>query len=957
MNPVSRRAPWIAGVALAAIFAAAAGGVSAAPNTAPAAAVKVPPIAFKQRTLPNGLQLYTSVDRTTPNVTVQVWYGVGSKDDPAGRSGFAHLFEHMMFKATRDLPAESFDRLTEDVGGTNNAFTADDTTAYHEVIPANHLQRLIWAEAERMGSLVVDEANFKSERSVVEEELRQRVLADPYGRFFRLSIPQHSFTVHPYKRPGIGSIEDLEASTLDDVRAFHATYYRPDDAALIVVGNFDPAQLDAWVDQYFGAIKTPATPVPKVTAVEPPRTGGPKTFTDYGPNVPLPALAITWLAPAARDRDAAALNVLDAILTGGKSSRLYNALVYKQQLAAEVFSNADLRAQPGLFEVGMVMAGGKSLEAGEAALRAQVAAVRDKPVTAEELATAKTQLTAAAVRRRETVEGRAFELGNALREEGDAARANTDIADLNAVTAADVQRVAAKYLADDTRVVIRYLPESARPAGSAATAEAAAPPAAKPVESKPYTGEVATLAPEGQRQAPPPIGAPIAATLPSPAEKTLPNGLRVIVAHSSDLPLITANLIVKSGGNVDPPGLAGAADVTASLVTEGTATRTAPQIAQQVEALGAALNAGSGWESSSVTLSSLSDKIAPAMAIMADVAEHPAFAPDELERVRKQDLDGLAVTYHQPGGLAGAMTAPVVFAGTAFGHAADGTPGSLAKLSRDDVVALHRTYWRPDNAILVLTGDLTPDQGFTLAQQAFGDWARPASAAPAPVIAHPAAPPRAVAVDVSGAGQAAVVMVKTAITRADPLYYQGLVANAVLGGGYSARLNEEIRIKRGLSYGAGSRLSARATLGSFSAQAQTKNQSAGEVVNLLRSTTAGLATNAPAADELAARQSSLVGEYGRELATSGGLAGILGNLAVYGIDLNEIKAYTDRVNAVTAAQVSAFARDQFDPAKASFIVVGDAKVFLDPLKAALPSVEVIPVDNLDLDSPTLKKAP
>ncbi|HEX7760199.1 MAG TPA: pitrilysin family protein, partial [Caulobacteraceae bacterium] len=441
--------------------------LSAQAFAAPAApATKVPPIAYKERTLANGLQLYTSVDRTTPNVTVQVWYGVGSKDDPVGRSGFAHLFEHMMFKATRDLPAESFDRITEDVGGSNNAFTADDTTAYHEVVPANHLQRLIWAEAERMGSLVVDEANFKSERNVVEEELRQRVLADPYGRFFRLYIPEYSFAVHPYKRPGIGSIEDLEASTLDDVRTFHATYYRPDDAALIVVGNFDEAQLNAWVDQYFGALKTPAAAIPHVTAVEPPRTGGPKTFTSYGPNVPLPALAITWLAPAAKDKDSAALSVLDSILTGGKSSRLYNSLVYKQQLAAEVFSSADLRAQPGLFYVGAVMAGGKSLEAGEAALRAPVADLRVHPASAAELATAKTQLIAAAVRRRETVEGRGFELGSALREEGDATRANTDIDELNAVTTADVQRVAARYLTENTRVVIRYLPESARPASA-----------------------------------------------------------------------------------------------------------------------------------------------------------------------------------------------------------------------------------------------------------------------------------------------------------------------------------------------------------------------------------------------------------------------------------------------------------------------------------------------------------
>src|SRR5260221_6171310 len=229
-------------------------------SAAQAPAAEVPPIVYKERTLANGLKVFSSLDRTTPNVTVQVWYGVGSKDDPQGRSGFAHLFENMMFKATRDLPPESFDRLTEDVGGQNNAFTEDDTTAYYEVIPANHLQRLIWAESERMGSLVVDEANFKSERSVVEEELRQRVLADPYGRFLRLLIPSNSYAVHPYKRPGIGSIADLDAASLDDVRAFHATYYRPDDAALIVIGNFDEAELNRWVDQYFGAIKTPGTP-------------------------------------------------------------------------------------------------------------------------------------------------------------------------------------------------------------------------------------------------------------------------------------------------------------------------------------------------------------------------------------------------------------------------------------------------------------------------------------------------------------------------------------------------------------------------------------------------------------------------------------------------------------------------------------------------------------------------
>src|SRR6185295_3719566 len=332
----------------------------AKPASPPAAKASVPPIKFSTRTLANGLKVYASVDRTTPNVTVQVWYGVGSKDDPAGRSGFAHLFEHLMFKASRDIPAEGFDRLTEDVGGFNNASTNDDFTDYYEVVPANHLERLIWAEASRLGTLVVDEASFKSERDVVKEELRQRVLASPYGRLFALDLPQASYTTHPYKRPGIGSIEELDAATVDDVRAFHETYYRPDNAALIVVGNFEPAQLDAWIDKYFAPLKNPAQPLPRVTIKEPPRTKG-GVYDGYGPNVPLPAVVLSWQGAAASDPDAPALKVLDAILSGGKSSRLYNSLVYAKQISAQAFSQADLPHDPGLMMVGSIMASGHTV--------------------------------------------------------------------------------------------------------------------------------------------------------------------------------------------------------------------------------------------------------------------------------------------------------------------------------------------------------------------------------------------------------------------------------------------------------------------------------------------------------------------------------------------------------------------------------------------------------------------
>jgi zinc protease len=933
---------------LAFLLATSALATSAfAQTTAP---TQVPPIVYKQRTLANGLQVYTSLDRTTPNVTVQVWYGVGSKDDPQGRSGFAHLFEHMMFKATKDLPAESFDRLTEDVGGSNNASTFDDFTNYYEVVPANHLERLIWAEAERMGSLVIDDANFKSERDVVKEELRQRVLADPYGRLFSLYVPQATYKVHPYHRPGIGSIEELDAATIDDVRAFHEAYYRPDDAALIVVGNFNEAQLNAWIDKYLGVLKHPAAPMKRVTAVEPARTG-PGVFDGYGPNVPLPALAITWLGVKASDPDAPALKVLDQILSGGKSSRLYDHLVYDQRIATQIFSNADLPQQAGNFMVGAVMSSGHNLTEGEAALLAQVNSLRAAPPSAAELAEAKNELIAGKLRERETIDGRGFALGYALRTNGDAAKANTELADLQAVSAADVQRVARKYLDPQRRMTIRYRAESDKPKGAATPAKPVAPTIATR-----YTGPVFTLAAADKRQAPPPIAAPVQPVLPKPAERVLANGLRVIVARSSDLPLVTADLTVMTGGFADPPSLSGAAAMTAEMLTEGTTTRSAQDIARQVEELGATLESAASSEASSVTLNVMPDKLAAGMAIMADVAKHPAFKPEELDRQRQLALDNIQVAYQRPGSLAGLATAPVVFAGTPLGHVSRGAAASLGRMTPADLAAIHRAGYRPDNAVLVLTGDITAEQGFALAQQAFGDWVRPTTPVPAIPTITPHAQTRTLVIDLPGAGQASVNVAKVGIARSDPDYYTGIVANTVLGGGYSARLNEEIRIKRGLSYGASSSLAASRTTGLFRASAQTKNESAPQVVDLIVGEMKTLAATAPTAAELTARKSVLVGEFGRDLATTDGLADILGNLAVYGVPLDEITRYTANVEAVTPTQVQTFAGRVLDPAASDIIIAGDAKVFLPALKAKNPNVEVIPVDQLDLDSPTLRKA-
>ncbi|HMC14061.1 MAG TPA: pitrilysin family protein [Albitalea sp.] len=423
-----------------------------------AAPLALPPLDYTERVLPNGLQVITAEAHGSPTVSVQVWYHVGSKDDPAGRSGFAHLFEHLMFKGTRYMKAEQLDRLTEDVGGNNNAFTADDMTAYQEVVPSNHLETLLWAEAERMSNLKVDDAAFKSERSVVEEEYRQRILASPYGRFFN-AVGAQAYQVHPYKRPGIGSIEDLEAATLDDVRAFHSTYYRPENATLVVAGDFDPKQLQAWVDKYFGPVPKLNTPIPRVHADEP-RWSADRRIAVTGPQVPLPAVALVWQVPAVTSADAPALRVAAALLSAGESARLNQALVYRQQIASQAGAEADLRAGPSQLTAYAVAAGGKPLEAVEKALLAEVQRLGERPVSAAELAKVKLQMLTGSLSERQTPLGQASALAEAAVLHGDTAKVNRLLDELQHVSAADVQRVMRRYVVGAHRVAFTYTQEA-----------------------------------------------------------------------------------------------------------------------------------------------------------------------------------------------------------------------------------------------------------------------------------------------------------------------------------------------------------------------------------------------------------------------------------------------------------------------------------------------------------------
>lgn len=928
--------------------------LTAAPMVATAqTAIAPPPLEFTHRELANGLDVYAMPDPTAGTVTVQLWYDVGGKDDPEGRSGFAHLFEHILSRKTVNLPYGQISTLVENAGGSRNASTGQDFTNYYETVPPQYLETMLWTHAERMARPVVDQAVFDAERAIVQEELRQRVYAPPYGRLGVFVIGDNAYDEHIYRRSVIGSLEQLDSARIEDARAFHEAYYRPATATMIVSGNFDPAQLDRWVDQYFGGIRNPDRPVPVLERPVPTPRTSPRQVTPYAPNVPLPAIAAIYPGPDASSDDNAALDVLGAVMSRGQSSRLYQSLIYRQQVAAAANLNPSIDEEGGTINAQVTVAAGKTVEEAEAALNAEIARIRDEPITAAELVEAQTELLAADLRQRETSSGRAFMLGQALVAEHDPRAPDARVAAIRAVTPADVQRVARRYLDENARVSIRYLDESQRPEGVAEDSWKNPAPMPTFLTVPPAVLPPNELRPEGQREAPPAPSEPREKAPPVIAERTLANGLRVIVARSTDLPIMNAQLVIGGGAASNPADRPGLSNFTASLASQGAGGRSALEIAQALEAAGAVGGGGADADATSIGYSAPIASADAVGRILSDVVERPTFDPAELERSRTRTVNALTVGLRQPGPLAALVLNRLAYGAAPYGAPGSGVPASIRAISRDEVEAQHDRWWRPDNAALIITGGMDAEEGFAFAERTLGDWAKPAEALPTiGARAGEALPSRLVVVDLPGAGQAAVAAGVRAPSRADPDFYPLAVANAVLGGGQNGHLFQEVRAKRGLSYGASSALPGRADATLLTATTQTKNESALEVVDLVLAQMDRVRTESIAEQGLTDRETYLTGGFSRNIETTAGLGGFLADAVTVGLPLDESERYGDRIRATTPQSMQAAAA-RLASDQAYVVVVGDSRVFIDAMRATHPDLVLIPAADLDLTSPTL----
>ncbi|KQZ76472.1 hypothetical protein ASE06_07345 [Sphingopyxis sp. Root214] len=904
------------------------------------ALLEVPRIDFTKRVLANGATVYAIRDTSTATVSVNIWYDVGQRDDPPGRGGFAHLFEHLMFKTTRNLPGGVLETVNA-MGGNTNASTLFDYTDYYITVPANELEAMLWLEGERLRNLVVDEKSFHSERDVVKEELRQRVLAQPYGRILYTLIPAFTFDGHPYQRPIGGSIADLGRAELADVRAFHEAYYRPDNAVFVVSGNFDPAKLDAWADRYLGSIAKPGLALPRDFAKGNPVAA--RTIDAYAPNVPLPALAVAWRAPFASDPDAAGIDLVEAILTRGASSRLRRTLIDDTRIASAVTSY-NLPARDGhAFALVVTLAKDRNIAEAEAALAGELERLRDRPLSTAELGAAKNGLFGDALARRETARGRAYELGGGAALTGNPVLADERLAEIRRMTPADVQRIARMWLSETKRMTLRFRDESQRPAGYVGDIPADVSPMGPTVP--PASLPPVLIAGEAGCEKRPGSAKAVAPTPPALSERHLANGLRVIVAKSSDVPLATLKLVIDGGDAADPAGQAGRGDIAAALALKGAGTRSAERLASEMAALGGAITASSDPDATTFTVSAPAANAEAAARILADVAMRPTLSSEALEGIRSQHLSGIAVAARQP-----MQTALRILPSAMFGRSPYGavpTTASVGTITRDSVVAAQRGDWGPRSATLVIAGALTPDAAFALAERAFGDWTggktKPRSLRSAPIAA-----PRIIAINMPDAAQAAVIAALPAAGRSDGGWPALRLANAQLGGGFEGWLTQEIRVKRGLSYGAGSLLDTRRDAAMLMAVTQTKNESAAEVVGLILDQIARLSREPIDRAKASERSAYLANGLSNQTERAAGLADYLTTLVSTGAPLETLKAELSAATPPSPERIAAAIAAHVRADQATIIVAGDSKLWIAALRKRFPQLERIDVEGKPL---------
>jgi zinc protease len=882
-----------------------------------------PDIPFDEFTLDNGLRVIVHEDRKAPIVAITIWYHVGSKNEVPGKTGFAHLFEHLMFNGSENHNDEYF-RPLQEVGATSMNGTTDfDRTNYFETVPSSAVDLALWLESDRMGHLLgaIDQDKLDEQRGVVQNEKRQGDNA-PYGKAFETIITNLFPPGHPYSWEVIGSMEDLNAATLDDVKTWFETYYGPNNATLVLAGDIDVATAKEKVQRYFGDIP-PGPPLTKRARSIPPTLPGTRiTMQD---RVPEARIYKVWFAPEWVSDESTYLQLADYVLTSGKSSRLYQRLVYEDQIATDVGAFVMSNEIAGAYVVYATVAGDQDMGAVERVLDEELQRFLAQGPTRTELERVKTEIRASFVRGVEQVGG--FRGKSNILAENAVYSGRPDfykhsLALLRSATAQQVAATARKWIAGDP-VVLEIHPFPPALAASAAGADRSALPMPQSFPEAPF---------------------------PAFRRATLDNGMKLIVAERHAVPVVQFSLQLDAGYAADRPESSGLASMTMEMLDEGTASMDALEISDALARLGADLSSGANLDFSVVGLSALKENLDPSLAIYADVILNPAFAPAELERLKRLQLAGIQQEKNTPTSMALRVLPQLLYG---RGHAyslpmtGSGTEEAVAALDRDDLVAYHSAWFKPNNATLVVVGDTTLEEIRPKLEALFSRW-RPGDVPTKslPAVARQTAP-RVYLIDRPGAEQSTIIAgdLVPKKNQADEIAIEAM--DDILGGSFTSRVNMNLREDKGWSYGASTQVVDTQAQRPFLTIAPVQSdQTAASMREIKREIEDFVGTKAPTAAEVATSQKRSTLTLPGRWETGRAVARDIAALVRFGLPDDYWNRYADLVGELDVADVRAAAERLLDPARLTWVVVGDlAKIEADVRALGFGEVHVVDADG------------
>jgi predicted Zn-dependent peptidase len=955
MRVVSSVFSFVWAVAMVAAVAPQASAQSPAPVSDLVRLVDIP---HDQFTLDNGLRVVVHTDRKAPVVAVSVWYGVGSKHEPKGKTGFAHLFEHLMFNGSENAPGDYFEPLQQ-VGATDfNGTTWLDRTNYFQTVPTGALERALFLESDRMGYLLgaVTQEKLDNQRGVVQNEKRQGD-NNPYG-LVRYATFEGLFPKgHPYRHSTIGSMADLNGATLADVHQWFKDNYGPNNAVLVLAGDVDLATAKTLVEKYFGdikrgpAIKPVNAPVPTLSA--------PKTEI-MKDRVATTRIYRFWAVPGLNDKEAAALDAGASVLGGLSSSRLDNALVREDKIAVSVSAGVQSFVHAGVFQVQADVKPGQDAAAVGARLDAVIAKFIAEGPTADELTRAVTQSVSGQIAGLEAVGGfggKAVTLAEGALYSNDPGFYKKQLADAAALTPKAVQSAMKKWLSRPVYTLIVEPGERTESGAERGGGVIASGPEAQLFAPQHYRDPNTDADATGPQTAVdrsklPEIGSLAPLDFPAIERAKLSNGIEVYLARRTAVPRFQTQIVFDAGYAADPKSALGTQSLMLSLLTEGTTSRSSVQIAEESERLGAGVGGGASFDRTSVSVSGLTPNLGPSLDLLADVVRNPKFDPGEVERLRAQRLAAISSELNNPNAIASRVLLPLLYGqGHPYGipPSGQGDPAAVAKVSRDDLVAFHQAWLRPEKAKILVAGNTTLAEIVPHLERAFGTWAAPSAAAGKKTFDAkiPAAKPRIVLVDRPKSPQSVIAggQVLSASGRDDLIALQA--ANEVFGGSFLSRINMNLRETKGWSYGVRSGVSEYLESAAFRITAPVQSDKTGaSLTELMNDLNAFLGPKGATSEELTRTVNGNVRGLPGSFETSGAVMGGLFSIVQYGRPDDYYERLPAKYTAMSAGDLDKAARAKIDPKKLIFVIVGDASIVKPQLDGLGMPVEVVPAPSM-----------